>query len=461
MVLNTEADHHLDEGLHRWLESVAGGRLRAATRVVGGQSREAWAVDVETSSGVVRLFLRREVGYGPMHGSVYTIEREAQVYRALEGTAVPVARVVGVHPHFHAVVLERIDGESYFPSVTDPDERQALAEQFAEILAALHHLDPARLDLPTMSWPRDAEEHATLELDIWEHLYRSRSAPDPLAAFGFRWLRHHAPTSVARTVLVQGDTGPGNFMFDGGRIVAVTDWELAHLGDPMEDLGWVATRSLLQPFVDLPAWFDAYEGRSGIPVDPEAVRYWTIFGVLRCVVGEGAIASSGEHNPERAMAIGLLSMHRSVLVDLLADASGVAVARPVVDTDSPPTPRSPLYAIVEETLHDAILPALGDPAAAHQARGALRVLRHLALADRIGPRVDGEACEDLAALLGHPLEGTAGGASRELAARIDAGQLDDPAALLAYFARETSRQSALTGAMMGRLAQVRAPKLTV
>jgi aminoglycoside phosphotransferase (APT) family kinase protein len=459
VVLTPDTEVHLEADLRRWVESACHGRLLQARRMVGGQSREAWMLDVDTAQGVAGLFLRREVGYGPMHGSVYTITREAQVYRALADTPLPVARVVAVHPDEPVVLLERVDGESYFPSVKDTEQREALADQFASILAGLHRLDPARLDLPPMTRPRSAEEHASLELDIWEHLYRTRATADPLTAFGFRWLRANAPAAVPRTVLVQGDTGPGNFLFRDGRIVAVTDWELAHLGDPMEDLGWVATRSLLQPFVDLPGWFRTYEQRSGIEVRLDSVRYWTICGVLRCVVGEEAIASSGEHNPERASAIGMLTMHRSILVDLLAEAAGVPLTRPEVVTRAAPTNRSRLYGIVDETLSEVVLPALREPLVAHQTRAAVRVLRHLELADRIGADLEREDRHDLAVLLGGSVTSVSDGAA-ELAARVDDGRLSDPAALLGYFARDTSRQNALCRPMMGRLALVQAPRLS-
>ena len=448
----------LPEDLRRWVEHSGGGTLRQARRVVGGQSREAWTIDLDTDHGPSELFLRREVGYGPMSGSVYTIAREARIYRALEPTAVPVARVVAIHPDGADVLLERVTGDSYFPGIKSRDEREELADQFAGILASLHRLDPADLDLPDMVWPHTAEEHATLELDIWEDLHRAKGTLDPLATFGFRWLRANPPERVERTVIVQGDTGPGNFMFRDGRIVAVTDWELAHLGDPMEDLGWVATRSLLQSFDDLPAWFENYEHRSGIEVRESSLRYWTICGVLRCVVGEGVIAASGAHNPERAMAIGMLNMHRSVLVDLLAATTGVVLRRPIVDDDAPPTGRTALYDIVGETFENAVLPVLDDPMVAHQARAALRVLRHLSLADRIGIELERQSCDDLASLLGHPVESLDAG-TVELSSRIDDGEFDDPS-LLGYFAGDTARQTALTQPMMGRLARVGAPRLT-
>jgi hypothetical protein len=296
-----------------------------------------------------------------------------------------------------------------------------------------------------------------LELDIWEQLHRAKGSLDPLVSFGFRWLRANLPPRVQRTVVVQGDTGPGNFLFRNGRIVAVTDWELAHLGDPMEDLGWVATRSLLQSFDDLPAWFEDYEHRSGIVVEPFSLRYWTICGVLRCAVGEGVIAASGAHNPERAMAIGMLNMHRSILVDLLASAMGLSVQRPTIDTSFASTPRTTLYDIVAETMDTTVLPVLRDPMVAHQARAALRVLRHLSLADRVGAEIEQQSCDDLASLMGAGVVSLTA-ATAMLAGRIDDGEFDD-AALLAYFARDTARQSALTEPMMGRLARVQAPRL--
>jgi hypothetical protein len=156
--------------------------------------------------------------------------------------------------------------------------------------------------------------------------------------------------------------------------------------------------------------------------------------------------------------MGMLTMHRSILVDLLGDAEGFILARPAVDTEAAPTSRTVLYEIVEETLSEAVLPALRQPVVAHQTRAAVRVLRHLALADRIGAALEAEDCRDLSLLLGRHVADAAA-ASRELAGRIDQGELDDPARLLGYFARETTRQAALTRAMMGRLAAVRAPRL--
>ena len=177
--------------LQAWVIESTGGRIADAERVMGGASREAWLVNVQRDGeSITELFLRRDNGTGPMQGTPYTIGREATVYRALASTPVPVPEVIAIHPDGNTVLLERIEGEAYFPAAGDA--REQLAEQFVEILAALHTTDVGTLDVPMLVRPRTPEEHATLELDIWEQLQRERGRPDPLVSFTLRWLRARA-----------------------------------------------------------------------------------------------------------------------------------------------------------------------------------------------------------------------------------------------------------------------------
>ena len=451
----------LPDDLLAWVEESTAGRVTESRRVMGGASREAWFVDVAGDDGLLHeLFLRRDNGIGPMQGTPYTIGREATVYRALANTPVPVPAIVAAHPDDNTVLLERVEGEAYFPAAGDA--REQLADQFVEILAALHATDVATLDLPLLVTPATPEEHATLELDIWEQLQRERGRPDPLVTFSLRWLRARVPTTADRTVLVQGDTGPGNFMYRDGTIVAVVDWELAHLGDPMEDLAWVITRSLLQPFVPLGSWFHRYQELSGITVDETRLQWWTAFNVVRCVIGEGVVTASGEANPERGMIYGLLQMHRRVTVDALARARGTAVHAnaPALDTDaSAPTERTRLFDVVADTIDGALLPAVDDPMVKHQGRSMSRLVRHLALVDRFGPQVDALDAREIVALLDEQF-GNVDDARAALHAAIDTGALDDEVhtdALLQYFRNETTRQAPLVQPMLGRLAAVELP----
>ena len=110
----------LPDDLCVWVEEATSGRVAEARRVMGGASREAWMVDVAADDGALHeLFLRRDNGTGPMQGTPYTIGRVASVYRVVANTSVPVPAVVAAHPDGNTVLLERIEGEAYFPAAGD------------------------------------------------------------------------------------------------------------------------------------------------------------------------------------------------------------------------------------------------------------------------------------------------------------------------------------------------------
>ena len=281
-------------------------------------------------------------------------------------------------------------------------------------------------------------------------------------SFTLRWLRARVPTTVDRTVLVQGDTGPGNFMYRDGEIVAVVDWELAHLGDPLEDLACgdhpltAAALRAARPVVP-----PVHRALGASRSTTRACTGGRVFNVVRCVIGEGVVTASGEANPERGMIYGLLQMHRRVTVDALARAAGSDVrarGAAVDDADAgAPTERTRLYDLVADTIDGALLPAIDDPMVTHQGRAMVRLVRHLALVDRFGPQVDAQA---RARDRRHPrrrVRHRRRRAYRCSIAAIDTGALDGPTntnALVQYFRNETTRQAPLVQPMLGRLATV-------
>ena len=107
---------------------------------------------------------------------------------------------------------------------------------------------------------------------------------DPLTTYGLDWLRRFAPKEVARVSLVQGDTGPVNFMFQGDRVSAVIDWELGHWGDPMEDLGNIVVREMFNPCGGLEGLFRLYEQESGIPYSRFAAQYYAVHQNVRGMI---------------------------------------------------------------------------------------------------------------------------------------------------------------------------------
>jgi aminoglycoside phosphotransferase (APT) family kinase protein len=120
--------------------------------------------------------------------------------------------------------------------------------------------------------------------------------PHPAFELGLRWLAERAPDSPREPTLVHGDFRNGNFIVGPEGLRAVLDWELAHVGDPIEDLGWLCVKSwrfgvadkLVGGFGDVPQLLDAYARTSGREVTEDELRYWVAFGTVKwgvmCIV---------------------------------------------------------------------------------------------------------------------------------------------------------------------------------
>ena len=163
----------------------------------------------------------------------------------------PVPEVFGWNGELRAALFERDPGRSDLDKVEDPAQQRAVMEHFIRVVARMHTLEPSELGLDDVmqympTTPREcALNEVDLMVDQWQHFLKSYT--DPLTTYGLSWLQRFAPDSVARVSLVQGDTGPVNFMFQGDRVSAVIDWELGHYGDPLEDLGNIAVREFWNP----------------------------------------------------------------------------------------------------------------------------------------------------------------------------------------------------------------------
>jgi aminoglycoside phosphotransferase (APT) family kinase protein len=258
-------------------------------RNVGGMSRETWFAEV---SGVRNgepfndsLTLRID----HPEGSVVpvSLEREYRTFAALTPTQVPVAAalwysedesLIGRAPFYvrRTVAGSASAGKLFAPG--NEQMRHDIGIQLAESLAAVHTLDwhAAGLD-EFMDAPKTPEDCALLELAHYESAYRAADPePMPVVETLFSWLKRNAPHEVQRTSLVWGDVGVGNFIYADGRVVALTDWEQAHLGDPMKDWASALWRGVdsLAPREEL---FAAYEKASGLTVDEERIRYYSVF----------------------------------------------------------------------------------------------------------------------------------------------------------------------------------------
>jgi len=268
-------------------------------RLAGGASREIWAFDAVLPGGAVeRLVLRRD----PPGHQVHSSRRDEFALLAAAHTAglrVPRVRwceedaaVLG-SPFF---VMDFVAGETLARRLLRDAEyapaRAALPGQLAAALAGIHALDARAPELAFLPRPPADATPAAAELARHEQLYRAVTLdPHPALELALRWLAAAPPAPHAET-LVHGDFRIGNVIFGPEGLRAVLDWELAHVGDPLEDLGWLCVRAWrfgadARPVGGLcqrEEFFAAYARAGGTPVDPAAVRWWEVFGNLKWAI---------------------------------------------------------------------------------------------------------------------------------------------------------------------------------
>ena len=266
--------------------------------IPGGASRETWLIErqhgAEEEGAVGGWVLRRDP-----RGSVSLVPMadEFELLGLAQKAGVPVPQPMFVDPDggrfgSPGFLMAHVDGTSVAPRILRKPEfglaRERLTPQLGEALAHIHAIDPASLDGVLPASPSDP---ALAQIEEWERQLDEIGEPLPAIELGLRWLRANAP-KPAQARLVHGDFRLGNFIVDEQGLAAVIDWELAHLGDPAEDIGWLCIRSWRfgnddRPVAgvgDLDEFIAAYEKAGGEPVDPERVRYWETFGNAKWAV---------------------------------------------------------------------------------------------------------------------------------------------------------------------------------
>jgi aminoglycoside phosphotransferase (APT) family kinase protein len=260
------------------------------TRIPGGASRETWLAESDAGRWVLRRDPRGTVSLVPMAEEFALISRAAEA-----GAAVP--DPIAFEPDegrfgSPGLLMAYVEGTSVAPRILRKPEfepaRGRLTGQLGEALARIHAIEPAKLDGVL---PRASDDPALEQISEWERQLDQIGEPLPAVEVGLRWLRAHAP-DPAEPRLVHGDFRLGNFIVDEEGLAAVIDWELAHLGDPAEDIGWLCIRSWRFGNDDSPVagvgqledFIKAYESAGGAPVDRDRVRYWEAFGNVKWAV---------------------------------------------------------------------------------------------------------------------------------------------------------------------------------
>lgn len=434
-----------EDALFAWVAEVCGGPVQRISQASGGNRCRSWAIDVAAPDGAAEVFLRYAPPRPPS-AEPYTVHREAQVYRAIGGAGLLAPRLIAEHPRLQAVLTSRAPGIAEFRRLHDAAEKQAIACELMDTLARLHRIPTAGVTLDGGGQGVRIADHVRAELGIWQAMYAETGRTDPLLDVAFNWLAENMPDPDGAVVLAHGDAGPGNFLFEQGRMTALIDWELAHLGDPMEDLAWFSMRCVMEPVPDFSECLREYERRAGAPVDRARILYHRAFVSTRVVVIRHRNVTG-----EPAHAIVSRALNRRLLVEALSDAAGVPVDPPA-PLDLPPTEQGGLFDHVLADLRDVVVARSTDRQVVAKAKEAAKVLKYLHATDRYGAALAEADDAALTALLGTDASPDA------LGAALAEGRIGFPQAL-DYFAGQAARQAQLAAAASGGIASRYYPAL--
>lgn len=284
-------------------EVLGATEVTEVVRLSGGASRETFRFTADGRP----LILQRQRG-----GDIRDMGVEASVVRAVHAVGMPTAEVIassteatGIGAAF--MVLSMVEGETIARKILRDAEfdeaRRHLPAQLGRALAQLHSVPVEQV--PGLV-PQD-------QLRMFRTILDTSGEPHPAFELAFKWLHEHRPEPGPLRI-VHGDFRLGNLMIGGDGLRAVLDWELAHVGDPMEDLGWLCVRAWrfgsplpVAGVGEYQQLFDAYAEASGTEVDPDVVRWWEVLGTLKwgiMCIGQAQAHLSGAARSHELAAIG-------------------------------------------------------------------------------------------------------------------------------------------------------------
>ncbi|MBI4696429.1 MAG: phosphotransferase family protein [Gammaproteobacteria bacterium] len=344
--------------------------LIAAERLSGGANQETYRITVRGGDGPRRLCLRRAAGgVGRHEHGQPGLATEARLMQVARDAGVPepeVLHVLGPDDGLgEGFLMEWLDGETLGAKIVRAPEfaavRPRLARECGEVLARIHAIDVDATGL------RDRLETLSPEQFVrrmWLQ-YQGYATPQPMIDYTARWLLAHLPEPSC-PALVHNDFRNGNLMIDAGGIRAVLDWEIAHLGDPMRDLGWICTNSWrfgvsdkpvggFGGYADLCAGYEAVSGRA---VNREHLKFWEVFGSFWWAIECLGMADHYRHGPDQTVERPGIARRSSECqidcVNLLMPGPVEMLAAPGFDDDEMPR-LDELLSSVRDFLHQDVM----------------------------------------------------------------------------------------------------------
>jgi aminoglycoside phosphotransferase (APT) family kinase protein len=304
--------------------------IAGLTRLSAGATQEIWRFGVFRGDVETPVILRRAPGGVRVSDTAVGLATEAALIEAAAAAGVPVPPVLCTLQEDdglgHGFIMGFVEGETLGGRIARGEAfaaaRTGLARQCGDILARIHAIDPRAFPNLTRATPADlvAQYRAAYAASAW---------PRPVFDLAFRWLEAHCPPPSGEPRLVHGDFRNGNLMVGHDGVRAVLDWELAHVGDPMEDMGWICVNAWRFGVLDKPVGgfgaredlWAGYEAAGGGKVDRDHAHWWEVYGSMRWGVmcaGMTAAFRTTDPSVERAVIARRTSENELDLMRLLA-----------------------------------------------------------------------------------------------------------------------------------------------
>ncbi len=423
-----------------WLESHIGGTVTSIRRQP--RWRPVWFAEIEDDSGVRSMVVRGDRTDMPL---IFPLRHEMTLQTLLHERDIPVPAVHGWIDEPMAYVMDRVGGQQHFEGTTDAD-RAAAVDDYLQILARMHALDVtpfAEAGIARASSPTDS---ATIGLQRYESVYRStKNGPDPFMEFCLGWLRRNPPRSNGREAVICWDSG--QFHNAEGKILAVLDLEIGHIGDPMMDLAAWRMRDTIVGYGNMSALYARYEELSGTAIDREALMRHHFAFTLTNQLALGQAVRRPVVDTDLMTNMQWCYETNLFATEALAEILDVELPTAV----EPPGTRGRASSPVEHMADVLRSLSIGDEAVEdeflrYRLRALFREARHASRAIEIGDQVDEADLDDLHRLLGHrPEDWAAGEAELEAFVLADAATGAHDEELLVLFHARNLRAHQLLG----------------
>jgi len=374
-----------------WIEASLGGRITNFERQP--RWRPAFFIDLERDGRTLPLYLRGARAEIP--NGDFRLDYEMRVLQQLEKDGIPVPHVHGFSPEPPAILMDRSPGRANLATANDDAQRSAVLNDYIEILARCHRLDIAPYEKIGMTPPGRDDELGLCDLATWEAGFRKAKArPEPIIEYTLRWLRRNIPQGRSQVSFLSADAG--QFLYEGGKVTALIDLELACLGDPAADLAGMRGRDLSEPLGDLPAAFRRYFEIMGDEIPASVIDFHTVRFNLNTPMAIAGLVARPVSGVDLIQYLGWYWVWSRACLEVIAHRLGI-------ELEKPPLPRREPSRF--SAAHDALAGRLegaaqGDGFSAYEVDAAYRIAEYLRQAERHGAEFEAQDLEEVGTLIG-------------------------------------------------------------